>query len=91
MAKKGSKNEPARSAKEIEQEKKEAFVRVVPTRVRNATKALDLVALCAGRNYVSSANQKNAVVTEIEAHFEALKKAYAGEAATVGGFELPKD
>lgn len=69
--------------------KKDAFMRVVPNRVNNAVKALRLVRQCSSSNYLSSDEQKRAILTAIGAEVKELEASFAGKASSGGGFVLP--
>lgn len=91
MAKKSASTTKPKTEAEKLQEKKDAFMRVVPQRVNNAVKAIRLVKQCASANYVSSDEQKRAVILAIKNEARELEEAFQGNVKSAGGFVLPSE
>lgn len=73
------------------QYKKEAFIRLIKPRVDKFAKAGQAVKQCASANYISSQNQKSAVIAACQVVMDGIVSAYTGGGGVVGGFTLPED
>lgn len=89
MAKKKQETGKVLTEAEKLQAKKDAFIRVVPQRVNNAIKAIRLVRQCASVNYISSDEQKRAIVLALTNEVKELTASFEGKAQAAGGFALP--